>query len=77
VAFASLRGRVIEGAWLAVDYDFADPDRQMKSGVEEMLTVAAQVYPLPFVEVRPAYLYHTRGPLQDLDEFEVQVHFGY
>ncbi len=75
--YASLQSQIVRGAILAFDYDFLDADRGLASGVEERASVALELYPIPYVELRPVYRYHTEGARQDEDEFEVWLHFGF
>jgi len=77
VAFGSLTGRVIYGLYLIGEYNFFDGDRHAQSGVDEFVRLSAEVFPLPYVEVRPSFTRYTRGARQDENDFFVQLHFGY
>ena len=77
ITYSSLTGRVIYGLWLVGEYNFFDGDRDLKSGVEEFVRFSAEFYPMPFALIRPSYTYYLRGPLENEDDFFVQLHVGY
>ncbi|MDH3891143.1 MAG: hypothetical protein OEV49_08655 [candidate division Zixibacteria bacterium] len=77
ITYANLTTRLEYGLYLIAEYNFFDGDRSLKSGVDEFMRVSIELYPLPFVQLRPSYTYYTRGIRQDEDDLFLQVHFGY
>ena len=77
IVYAGLTTRVEYGLYLGAEYNFFDGDRALKTGVEEYYRLSLQVFPLPFVELRPSYTRYTHGPLVGTDDFFVQFHLGY
>ena len=77
IFYSNFTTRLAYGLYLIGEYNFFDGDRSLKSGVDEFVRVSVELFPLPFVELRPSYTYYTRGALEDQDDFFVQVHFGY
>ncbi|MBD3258279.1 hypothetical protein GF377_07585 [candidate division GN15 bacterium] len=77
ITYLSLSARPVSGLYISAEYDFFDGDRDLQSGVEEAFRARVDFFPIPFVQVRPAYTYYTEGPLKDEDELTVQLHVGY
>jgi hypothetical protein len=77
LAYLNLTSRIEYGLYVVGEYNFFDGDRDTKGSVDEFLRLSAEVFPIPFVQVRPSYTYYTRGHLEKTDEFFVQFHFGY
>jgi hypothetical protein len=77
ITFANLTTRLTYGLYLVGEYNFFDGDRHVLGDVDEFVRLSCEVFPLPFVEVRPSYTYYTRGALEETDDFFVQVHLGY
>lgn len=77
ITYGSLTTRLEYGLYLVVEYNFFDGNRDVADGVDEFVRVSVELFPIPFVELRPSYTYYTRGLLKDQDDFFVQVHFGY
>lgn len=77
ITYANLTTRLLWGVWLVGEYNFFDSDRHVASGVDEDIRLSVDFYPVPFVQIRPTYLYHTRGYLKDEDDFFIQFHAGY
>lgn len=77
IAYANLTTRLEYGLYIITEYNFFDGDRSLKSGVDEFVRFSVELYPLPFVQLRPSYTYYTRGIRQDEDDLFLQIHFGY
>jgi hypothetical protein len=77
ITYASLTTRLEYGLYLIGEYNFFDGDRHLETGVDEFLRVSLELFPIPFVELRPSYTYYTRGILKDEQDFFMQVHVGY
>jgi hypothetical protein len=77
IAYASLTSRLEYGLYIIADYNFFDGDRHSAGGVDEFVRLSVELYPMPFVQLRPSYIYYTRGALKDQDDFFVQFHVGY
>jgi len=77
IAYAALTTRLEYGAYLVGEYNFFDGNRNTADGVEEFVRISLEVFPLPFVELRPSYTRYTRGAIGDRDDFFVQLHIGY
>lgn len=69
--------RVILGLYGKVDYNFYDPDRRLQSGYEEFTRVSLEFWPMPFVEINPGLTFHTAGPLEGSEFYEVRLHLAY
>lgn len=77
LSYAELTTRLEYGLYLIAEYNFFDPDKHIASGVEEFVRVSLELYPIPYVQLRPSYTYHTKGILQDEDDFFLIFHVGY
>ncbi|MDX9858637.1 MAG: hypothetical protein RBT76_12665 [candidate division Zixibacteria bacterium] len=77
VTYANLTTRLMYGVYLIGEYNFFDGDKELTSGVEEFVRVSVELYPVPFVQVRPTYTRYTEGPLRDEDDLFVLFHVGY
>ena len=77
VAYANLTARLMYGLYLVGEYNFFDGDRSHQSGIDEFIRVSTELFPLPYVEVRPSYTYYTRGYLEKTDDLFIQFHLGY
>ena len=75
--YSELSIKPMSGVYLNAEYEFIDCDRRYASGVEESMTFSLEIFPIPFVEVRPSYQRYTKGPLKDEDHLQVQLHLGY
>ncbi len=74
---AGFTARIEHGLYFLTEYNFYDGDRDIAAGVDEFVRLSLQVFPLPYVELRPAYTWYTRGPLDGEDDFYLQLHLGY
>ncbi len=77
ITYGELTSRLEYGLYFVAEYNFFDPNRDVKSGVDEFVRLSLELYPLPYVLFRPSYTFYTRGILQDQDEFFLQFHVGY
>lgn len=77
IIYGSLTARITWGAYLVGEYDFFDPDREFKTGVDEFVRISAEIYPLSFVLIRPSYTFYTRGFRENETDWFVQFHAGY
>jgi hypothetical protein len=77
VVYGQLVTRIEYGLYLIGEYNFFDSDRNLKSGSEEFWRFSIELFPIPFVELRPSYTYYSEGPLKDRNDFFLQVHLGY
>ncbi|MEW6051465.1 MAG: hypothetical protein AB1644_10440 [Candidatus Zixiibacteriota bacterium] len=75
--YAALYGRVVYGLYAVAEYNFYDADRHLKSGVNEYIRYSIELYPLPFVQIRPSFTDYLRGEFNTRDEYFLQIHFGY
>lgn len=76
-AYANLTTRLVYGAYVVGEYNFFDSDRDRAAGVEEFVRLSVEVYPIPFVLLRPSYTRYTEGFHSDRDDFFLQFHIGY
>jgi hypothetical protein len=77
ISYANFTARLIYGLYAIAEYNFFDGNRDLRNGVEEFIRLSIELFPIPFVQLRPSYTYYTRGPLEDEDDFFVQFHVGY
>jgi len=77
ITYGALYGRIQYGLWLVGEYNFFDGDRHLASGVDEFVRLSAEIYPMPFVELRPSLTYYTRGYRDNQHDWFLQLHFGY
>jgi hypothetical protein len=75
--YSGLTTRLEYGLYFLTEYNFFDNNRDIADGVDEYLRFSLELYPLPFIELRPSYTFLTRGYSGDRDEFFLQIHFGY
>ncbi len=77
ITYGALTVGIMHGLYLQGEYDFFDGDRRYAGGVDEFFRVGLDLYPLPFVELRPEYTRHTRGYRENEDDFLLRLHVGY
>ena len=77
LTYASLNTRIEYGLYFIAEYNFFDPDKHAASGVEEFVRFSLELYPLPYVQLRPSYTYYTKGILKDEDDYFLIFHVGY
>lgn len=77
VTYANLTTRLEYGLYLIAEYNFFDGNRDVADGVEEFVRVSLELFPIPFVELRPSYTRWLEGPMKDEDDWFVQFHLGY
>jgi len=77
IAYGNLTARLEYGLYAIAEYNFFDGNRRLKNGAEEFWRLSLEIFPLPYVELRPSYTYYTRGLLVNEDDFFVQLHIGY
>jgi hypothetical protein len=75
--YGALTGRIVWGLYAVAEYNFFDPDRHAQNGVSEWVRYSIELYPLPFVQIRPSFTDYTRGDGNKRDEYFIQIHFGY
>ncbi len=77
ISYGQLTTRIQYGLYLVGEYNFFDGNRRIADGTEEFLRFSLELYPIPFVLVRPSYTVYTSGPLKDEKDFFLQLHVGY
>lgn len=77
ILYGALYARVIQGLWTVAEYNFYDPERRSETGADEFYRLSVELYPIPFVLVRPSYTIFTEGTLDGTNDFFVQFHVGY
>jgi len=77
ITYANLTTRLEYGLYVIGEYNFFDGNRDVADGVEEFVRVSLEIFPIPFVELRPSYTYYFEGPRKDEDDVFVQFHIGY
>lgn len=77
ITYVNLTTRLEYGLYLIGEYNFFDGDRSFKSGVDEFYRLSVEIFPMPFVELRPSYTNYTRGYREGTDDFWLMVHVGY
>jgi len=77
ITYFSLTTRLEYGLYVIGEYNFFDGDRAVAGGVDEYLRFSVELFPIPFVELRPSYTVYTEGALQGQKDFFVQLHVGY
>ena len=75
--YAGLTTRIEHGLYLLAEYSFYDGNRDVQAGVDEFVRLSLEVFPLPYVELRPSYTRYTRGPLDGEEDWFLQFHIGY
>jgi hypothetical protein len=78
--FAELSWAVSPGILLRLEHDFADPNRDARSGDENMFVIGAEIVPRGFLQVISNLRYHDidAGPDYPGDRYyegEIQIHF--
>jgi len=76
ITYVSLTTRLEYGAYLVTEYNFFDGDRDVAEGVEEFVRISLELFPVPFVELRPSFTRYTRGYAEIKNDFIVQLHVG-
>ncbi len=77
ITYLSLTSRVVYGAYLIGEYNFFEPDRHSDTFNDEFYRLSFELFPIPFVEIRPSYTRYTGGALKGEDSYFVQFHIGY
>lgn len=77
LTYLNFTTRLEYGIYLIAEYNFKDADRNFSSGVDEFYRISLEIFPIPFVDIRPTYTIHTEGFLKDETDFFVQLHIGY
>lgn len=78
VVYGNLTTRLEYGLYLVGEYNFFDPDRHIQTGTDEFWRFSIDVYPMPFVQLRPSYTYYPDDEgIEHSDEFFLQFHVGY
>ncbi len=73
-AFAAAEYRIARGVWLTGKYDIFDPTRGVPSDAFSRITLGLELFPLPFIELRPQYRFSTEHPSVDNDVALLQLH---
>jgi len=76
-AYAAFNARIEFGLYLVGEYNFYDPDRAFTTGTEEFIRLSLELYPIPFLQLRPSFTRYMEGALKDTDDFFLQIYFGY
>ncbi|HKK20185.1 MAG TPA: hypothetical protein VJ983_01850, partial [candidate division Zixibacteria bacterium] len=77
ISYGEFSTRIIYGLYAVAEYNFIDPDRHVRNGVDEYLRFSTEFYPIPFVELRPSYTLYTRGSNAGSDDYFLMLHFGF
>ncbi len=77
VTYAQLAARLEYGLYLIGEYNFFDDNRHTRGGEEEYIRISTELYPIPFVQIRPSYTHYARGPRKGDNSVFLIVHFGY
>ncbi len=77
ITYGALTAEIMPGLYLQGEYNFFDGNRDYAGGVDEFFRVGLDLYPLPFVELKPEYTRYTRGHREDEDDFLLRLHVGY
>jgi len=77
LTYASLTSRLEYGFYFITEYNFFDPDKHLKSGTDEFVRLSVELYPLPFVLLRPSYTHYTKGILKGKTDWFLIFHVGY
>lgn len=77
ISYGEFSARIIYGLYAVAEYNFIDPDRHVRNGVDEYLRFSTEFYPIPFVELRPSYTRYTRGLNAGSDDYFLMLHFGF
>lgn len=75
--YMNLTTRLEYGLYFITEYNFFDPNRDIKDGVDEFWRLSVELYPIPFFQLRPSMTFYTEGFRKDEEEYFVQIHFGY
>lgn len=75
--YGSATARLVWGCYLTGEYNFFDPDRHLQSGTEKFTRISLDLYPVPFVNLRPSYSHYNPQHHGKTNEFFLQVHVGY
>lgn len=76
-SYAAASVTVQPGLYLVTEYNFLDPDRSLKTGTSAFVRASLEIYPVPFVKLRPSYTRYLEGPLENENDFFIQFHVGY
>lgn len=76
-AFAQLSARLAYGLHLLSEYNFHDPEWNVKSGKNEFWRFSLEVFPIPFVEIRPSATLIGAGPRKNQVDYFIQFHVTY
>ncbi len=80
-AYANLTTRLEYGCYLVAEYNFHNLDRRLSGNTGEFARFSLELYPLPFVQVRPSYTVYSEPTDNTVNgkknQFFLQVHFGY
>ncbi len=77
ITYSSLAVRLMNGLYVIGEYNFFDSNRHYATGVDEYFKAGLEIFPLPYVELRPMFSYYSEGYREDESEFTVQLHIGY
>ncbi len=77
IAYSSFTARIEHGLYFITEYNFFDGNRDLKGSVDEYVRLSVELFPIPFVQVRPSYTYYTRGSKWKEDDLFLQLHIGY
>jgi hypothetical protein len=77
--YGNLTTRLEYGLYLVTEYNFLDSDRGVSDGFDEFTRVSLEIFPMPFVELRPSYTRYSGRSQAEQKEYDwfLQVHFGY
>ena len=80
-AYANLTTRLEYGCYLVAEYNFYNPNRLTSDSTREFRRFSLELYPLPFVQLRPSYTVYSDAVDNKLtgkkNQFFLQMHFGY
>lgn len=77
LVYAGFNTRIEYGLYFIAEYNFFDPDKHLKTGTDEFVRLSIELYPLPFVQLRPSYTFYTKGILDGEHDLFMIFHVGY
>jgi hypothetical protein len=73
-AFAAAEYRLFRGVWLTAKYDVFDPTRGSPADNDTRVTLGLELFPLPFIEVRPQFRITGEHPSVENNLALLQLH---
>lgn len=77
VFYTQLATRIVWGLYLLSEYNYHDPDWDVRSGTNQFYRLSLEFFPVPFVELRPSLTYNAEGPREEEVDWFIQLHLHY